>query len=160
MMNKIKFLMVIVVGLCLINIGLMAFIFFRQPPPPPRPEMHGPPGIHPEDRPRHLIIKRLDFDEAQIMRYDTLIEAHRSSVRKLEDSIRTAKNQLYATLNEDGSALKDSLVVKLGSLQRQMELVHYSHFEDIKKLCRPNQLQRFKELTGDLAAYFRPDKRR
>lgn len=158
-MNKIKFLMVIVVGLCLINIGLMAFIFFHRPPPP-GPDMHGPPGIHPEDRPRHLIIKRLDFDEAQIMQYDTLIEAHRSSVRKLEDSIRTTKNQLYATLNENGDAAKDPLVAKLGSLQRQMELVHYSHFGDIKKICKPNQLQRFKELTADLAAYFRPDKRR
>lgn len=154
-MNKIKFLMAIVVGLCLVNIGLMAFIFFRQPAAG-GPEMHGPPGIRPEDRPRHLIIKRLDFDEAQIMQYDTLIEAHRASVRTLEDSIRSAKNQLYATLNNDGAAAKDSLVAKLGLLQRQMELVHYSHFEDIKKICRPNQLERFKELTADLAAYFRP----
>jgi periplasmic protein CpxP/Spy len=159
MMNKIKYLMAIGVGLCLLNIGLMAFIFFRQPPTP-GPDMHGPPGIRPEDRPRHLIIKRLDFDEAQVRQYDTLIEAHRAAVRKLEDSIRTTKNQLYATLNQDGTAAKDPLVATLGSLQRQMELIHYSHFEDIKKLCRPDQLQRFKELTADLSAYFRPDKRR
>lgn len=158
-MNKIKFLMVIVVGLCLVNIGLMAFIFFRQPPMP-GDEMHGPPGIQSEDRPRHLIIKRLDFDEAQVRQYDTLIEAHRAAVRNLEDSIRTAKNQLYATLNENGAIAKNSLVAKLASLQQQMELVHYSHFEDIKKLCRPDQVQRFKELTADLSAYFRPGKPR
>lgn len=160
MMNKIKFLMVVVVGLCLVNIGLMAFIFFRQPPGPPGPDMHGPPGMHPEDRPRHLIIQKLAFNEAQVRQYDTLIEAHRASVRKLEDSIRNTKNELYATLNGNGSAAKDSLVVKLGLLQQQMEQIHYSHFEDIKKICTPQQLQQFKELTAELAAYFRPGKPR
>lgn len=159
-MNKIKFLMVIVVGLCLINIGLMAFIFFRQPPGPPDREMHGPPGMHPEDRPRHLVIQKLDFDAAQIRQYDTLIEAHRAAVRNLEDSIRAAKNELYATLNGNDGAAKDALLAKLGSLQQQMELIHYSHFEDIKKLCSPQQLEKFKELTADLAAYFRPGKPR
>lgn len=157
-MNKIKLLVVIVIGLCLVNIGLMAFIL-SQPPGPPS-GMPGPPGMHPEERPRRLIIEKLDLDKQQVTAYDQLIESHRGAVRNIEDSMRTTKNQLYATLNQSNAALKDSLVARLASLQQQIEMVHYSHFEDIRKLCRPDQLKLFQELTADLAAYFRPGKRK
>jgi len=147
-MNKIKFLMGVVVGLCIVNIGLMGFILFRSQPHPL------PPGMPPEDRPRHLIIQKLSLDKEQVAKYDELIAAHRDAVHKLEMQIMDSKNKLYSTLVS--GAEKDSLVSRLGNLPQQMETVHYNHFLDIKKLCRPDQQQKFHELTTDLAEYFRP----
>lgn len=140
----------VVVGLCIVNIGLMGFILFRsQGPPPP------PPGMPPEDRPRHLIIQKLSLDKEQVTKYDELIAAHRATVHGLEVQMMDTKNKLYSTL-QSPSAAKDSLVKKLGALQEQMETVHYNHFLDIKKLCHPDQQQKFIELTSELAEYFRP----
>lgn len=140
----------VVVGLCIVNIGLMAFILFRsQAPHPP------PPGMPPEDRPRFLIIQKLSLDKEQVAKYDELIAAHRQTVRQLERQMMDTKNKLYSTL-QSASATKDSLVNKLGALQEQMETVHYNHFLDIKKICRPDQQQKFNELTTELAEYFRP----
>ena len=141
----------IVVGLCVVNIGLMAFILLRSQGGPPPP----PPGMPPEDRPRFLIIQKLSFDKEQVTKYDELISAHREAVRKLETQMMDVKNQLYGTLTAE-NANKDSLVHRLGNLQEQMETVHYNHFLDIKKICRPDQQQKFNELTTELAQYFRP----
>lgn len=141
MMNKIKFLMGLVVGLCIVNIGLMAFILFR------------PPVMH-DERPRELIIQKLNFDKEQVAQYDKMISAHRDSVHSLERQIHDAKNQLYGSLVR--GTLKDSLMSKLGELQQRIEMVHYNHFMDIKKLCRAGQQQQFNELTTELADYFRP----
>jgi periplasmic protein CpxP/Spy len=150
MMNKIKFLMGLVVGLCIVNIGLMGFILLRsQVPTPP------PPGMHPEDRPRHLIIQKLSLDKEQVAKYDELIANHRNTVRSLEKQMMDTKNKLYSTLVSPPGE-KDSLVKQLGSLQEQIETVHYNHFLDIKKLCSPEQQQKFNELTTEIAEYFRP----
>src|SRR6201989_959576 len=144
MMNKIKFLMGVVVGLCIVNIGLMAFILLGSGTRPP----DGPPGMPPEDRPRQLIIQKLNFNKAQVEKYDALIAMHRDTVRRLERAIMEAKNKLYTTLSNSGGS-KDSLVQQLGTLQRQMEMVHYNHFLDIKKLCTADQQGNFNELTKE-----------
>ena len=145
MMNKIKFLMGVVVGLCIVNIGLMGFILFRPaintPPVMVRRGVPGPPGMMPEERPRQLIIQKLNFSREQVIEYDKLIEAHRDSIHTLEKQIRNAKNQLYSTLVPGTIAEKDQLVRRLGELQQRMESVHYNHFLEIKKLCRDKQQQ-------------------
>lgn len=143
----------VIVGLCVVNIGLMAFILFKSQDP----QRTGPPGMPPEDRPRHLIIQKLSFNDQQVAAYDELIYAHRDTIRQLERKIMDTKNKLYGTLVNGGA--KDTLVAELAALQQQIETVHYNHFIDIKKLCRPEQQQKFNELTRELAEYFRPHKR-
>src|SRR5829696_5446332 len=115
-MNNVKYLMGLVIGLCVINIGLMAFVLFRTAPP------SHPPGIPPEDRPRQLIIEKLGLDKEQVLQYDRLITSHRESVRQLDGKIMNAKNQLYRTLVTDAS-VKDSLIDQLSALQRQVETI-------------------------------------
>jgi periplasmic protein CpxP/Spy len=36
----------------------------------------------------------------------------------------------------------------------QIEAIHFQHFNDIKKLCKGEQIQAFNALTADLAMYF------
>lgn len=151
-MTKIKLLSIAVVGLLLINIGILAFLFLRKPVPPPDRPMRGGEG------PKNSIIERLHFDKEQIAQYEKLIEQHQQNIRELSGQVRKTKNQLYSTLATDADTNKDSLENKLGELQRQIESVHYSHFTDIKKLCKPGQLESFNALTQDLAKFFAPGK--
>lgn len=140
----------VIVGLCVVNIGLMAFILFKTQ----GPQRHSPPGMPPEDRPRHLIIQKLSFDDEQVAKYDELIQAHRDTIRKLDRNIMEVKNAFYNTLVTNIS--NERMLQALGSLQQNIEAVHYNHFRDIQQLCRPDQQQKFNELTKDLAEYFRP----
>lgn len=110
-----------------------------------------------DDRPRNIIIERLEFEKSQIEAYDRMIQKHRQQIHRLDDEIREAKTRLYGSLGTGYSAKeKDSLVQRLNDLQREIEYVHVNHFLDIKNLCYEQQLGDFDALTKDMAHIFRP----
>jgi hypothetical protein len=76
----------------------------------------------------------------------------------LDDSIRQTKNKLYSGLSENNinTKTKDSLIALLNAYQKQVEETHFKHFEDIKKLCKPEQQDDFKALTEELSKIFAP----
>ncbi len=153
-MSKLKLLSIGVIGLLVINMGIVAFLFMKKPPHPPE-------GRHPkaQEGPKNMIIERLHFDKEQVEQYEKLIDDHQSSIRTTDDSIRMVKNELYQTLNNERFTGKDSLLARLNILQKQIEGIHYDHFSQLKKLCKPGQLNAFNDLTKDLARFFAPAKR-
>ena len=57
-MSKIKLLTLAVVGLLIVNVGLLTFLFMNKPMRPPGRGGQGNEG------PKSLIIEKLDFDKA------------------------------------------------------------------------------------------------
>ncbi len=148
-MSKLRLLTIAVIGLLLINIAIVGFLLLRKPP-------HFSQGRPPmaNEGPKQVIIERLNFNARQTTDYDKLITSHQVSIRALEDSISLLKNNLYQTLNDESSAGKDSIINRLGEIQTQIELTNYNHFEALKKICRPDQLDKFSKLTTELAHFF------
>ena len=153
-MTKIKLLSIAVIGLLLTNAGIIVFLLLKKPPVPIE-------GMPPEKRegPKKIIIKRLNFDETQVAAYELLITEHRKLVKNLKDSISDTKNTLYQSLKTENINAKDSLIILLSELQKRIESVHYDHFAQIKKLCKPEQKEAFDKLTNDLAFYFITEKK-
>ncbi len=161
-MTKLRLLSIAVIGLLIINIGIVGFLLLRKPPMPPegRPPM-GQGGHQPmkTEGPKKIIIERLHFDESQVTAYEKLIEGHQTAVKSLDDSINTTKNNLYQTLTVDTFAGKDLLLNRLAEFQNQIERIHFDHFAEIKKLCKPGQLEYFNKMTKDLTRFFAIDKK-
>jgi periplasmic protein CpxP/Spy len=153
-MSKIKLLTIAVIGLLAINVGVIGVLLMRKPPMPPE-------GMPPAklEGPKKFIIEKLHFDKAQIAIYETLILKHRESVKGLKDSISNTKNNLYRSLKTETFVGKDSLIKILSDLQSRIESVHYEHFTEIKKICKPEQMEDFKALTSELAFYFATEKK-
>lgn len=150
-MEKTKLLTLSVIGLLLLNLGTLGFLFLNG-----NREHRGP---HGEGlRPKDIIIEKLHFDAAQQQEYEKLIQWHQGEIRRIDDNIRQAKNELYTQLSqpETNLTIKDSLVSLLANYQKQIEETHFKHFHDIKKLCHQNQLADFKIVTGELGRMFAP----
>ncbi|TAH39914.1 MAG: hypothetical protein EYC69_12470 [Bacteroidetes bacterium] len=146
-MTKLAVSRTIAIILLVLNLSLISLLLFKKPP---RPE-----------GPRNLIIERLAMDENQVSAYDELIKMHQDQIRLADLQIIKLKKTLYSTLHSDSVGdLKDSLIYKLADAQSKIEEIHYKHFIDIKKLCKPDQIPRFELLTQDLANYFSPKERR
>ncbi|MDI1355846.1 MAG: hypothetical protein PSX36_13065 [bacterium] len=140
-MNKVRFLSIVVIALLLSNALLIGFIVMRKPP----------------GGPRDLIIKKLHLDAQQIKAYEPLIQWHQSEIKKTQDQMMSLKNQLYSGLISPAKlSVKDSLIKEINNLQVRMEYIHYKHFEDIHRLCRPDQEEAFKELSLEIARLFSP----
>ena len=140
-MSKSKLLILAIVVLAALNLVLMWQLFKRPP--------------HARESNRTIIIERLSFDDSQTKAFDELVTAHQRDVRTKEDSLRQSKNELYTrALAQRDSVLANQLVVKISYLQTSIEWIHYRHFEDIQRICRPEQLQAFNELSNELASMF------
>lgn len=151
-MQKTTLISVVAVGLLVSNLALVAHVLRsnNRPPHPPHPS-HQPGG------PKNLIIERLHFDEQQVAAYQQLIDQHRAAIRAGDKRILQLKTELYTSLSAPADNVPtDSLAVAIANEQRHMEQVHYHHFADIKKLCRPDQLKYFNELAPELAQLFGP----
>lgn len=153
-MSKVRILSIALFGLIVINLILLAFYFYNKPP---NPSNEKPPVS--KRGPQDLIIKQLHFDKDQVFQYEKLIDDHRKIIKVLEDSISITKNELYLTLESGNTSEKDSLISRLANLQKEIEFVHYDHFTDIKKICKPDQLVYYNELISNLADFFNPLKK-
>ena len=154
-MERTKLLTITIIGLLLINLATLGFVFLNGPKPGGMPHEGRP-------LPKDIIIDKLHFDANQQKEYEKLIRWHRGKIDQLDDSIRQTKNTLYSGLTESdtNTKAKDSLIALLNSYQKQVEETHFKHFEDIKKLCKPEQQEDFKALTTELSRIFAPRPRR
>jgi len=145
-MNKTKVLGFAVIALLVLNFGILAFLFLSK-------NEDGPRG---RKMPREIIIEKLHFDKNQIDAYDKTIKIHQETIRELDNSIRTAKNDLYQLLNSENinSVQKESIFLKLANYQKQIETTHFNHFLEIKKLCKKEQLSDYENLTEELSKLF------
>jgi hypothetical protein len=140
-MSKTKFLTGAVVILVLLN-GAMLSMLWKRPAPP---HLKGP---------RNIIIERLHFDKEQVAAYDKLVEKHRADIRQKDSEMAAARQAIYHQLQEDDFSEKDSLLAQVGRLQMEVEEIHLAHFQDIKGLCREEQVEDFRKLSTDLGRLF------
>lgn len=144
-MDKIKLLTYAVIALLLLNLATIGFVVSK-------------PGDRKRAEPREIIIQKLNFDINQQKKYGQLIYWHHNKINKLDDKIWETKKELFLQLlkNEVKANIKDrdSLINALSGYQKQIEATHFKHFQDIKNLCRKDQLKNFNELTKELSTMF------
>jgi len=140
-MKKTNFLYLIIALLAIINL-FFVWRFLIHPP-------HFDP-----DLPKRIVIHKLNFDKDQIVKYEQLIQQHRSQIHTNDSLINSLKNTLYQQLKSD-SPNSDSLLTLLSDAQKNTELIHFKHFEDIKLLCKPDQKPLFDNLTQELTTIFK-----
>jgi hypothetical protein len=144
-MNRAKLLGMVSIGLLAVNLVWVYFWVAHQPP------------HHRHDKPKQVIIDQLGLDEQQTKAYEELIDGHRSSIHQSDQQIAALKDQLYLTLKGDEKKHEtDSLIAEIGKVHLKIERIHYDHFLDIKRLCRPEQLKAFDALTSKLSKLFSP----
>lgn len=139
-MTKNRFYIFIIIGLLISNVLLVAFVLMRKPPR--------------RSGPRDLIIQRLHFDEKQVQQYDGLIQQHKMQIKEKEYEIMNLKTQYYSLLKNNNQTKGDSLVQQIGKISMETEKINFKHFQDIRKICYPDQMKNFDNLIEDFESLF------
>ena len=148
---KTRFQRLVIVLLVLNLIAVSAFWFFKGFCTQGNGGRDGQGG-----GPRNEIIDRLHFDAAQVTEYDSLIVTHRKMVGEKEKEIQGLRTALFMGVSDGIDAnLKDSWVRRIGVLHADIQQIHFAHFLDIQKICKPEQHGDFALLTRDLSKMFR-----
>ena len=150
-MNKPKLLTIAVVGLLLLNLGMITMFLFKGKPPRHEDGKQG-------EGPKKIIIERLNFDEGQQQQYEVIITEHRSKIRELNKRSRDLHDQLYSLLknNTIDKPISDSLIKTIAENQKAIDNLNFDHFQKIKAICKVSQIENFNGLVLDLTHLFGP----
>ncbi len=146
-MDKVKLLTYAVIGLLLLNVGIICFLFFSRPNRNPE-ENHR--------RQKEFIAEKLHFDANQNEKYESIIPIYKNKIDSLDAINRKLKSELYSQLKLPvvNTIVKDSIINLFLANQKQIELLHFKHFQDIKSICKSSQLDDFNALTQKLGKMF------
>lgn len=150
-MNKSSVYIVIIVLLVVCN-GIFGFMLFTKPGPP-----HG--GHPPHQKPKEIIAEKLQLSDDQIAKYDVLIEQHQADISNQEEEIKALKHELFGLLAKDLDAPLEEvemIAFQIATKQKNIELIHFHHFSDIKGLCNSDQKKSFNALAQELGKIFAP----
>ena len=155
-MRREKLLTLSVIALLLLNITLLVFLFLDRKSHPhhsgnPDHRMHGP---------KHIIIKKLDFDEQQIKKYESIIPEHKNSIDSLLPALELAKKQYYQLVAGEEQQNSHFILEKIADLHKKIDSTNFNHFLKIKSICKPEQLDRFNNLSRELSELFSNKKRK
>src|ERR1043165_5631176 len=91
-MKRSQLLTFAVLGLLVINLGTLVYIFTSRSGPPGRP-MRG-------EGPKRIIIERLGLDKKQQNTYENLVQEHRRKSRDLNHRSRELHEELFSLLKK------------------------------------------------------------
>lgn len=149
-MTKQKFYIIIIFALLLLNIVLVGMFLTAKGPRDARPR-----GMR--ERPKNIVIERLDFSEDQITAYSKLIEGHQMAIEDRKQEVVLLNKKLYGTLlGTPSSSKEEEITAEIGLIEASITKTNLQHFRDIKSICTPNQLEKFDALTKDLVLIFNP----
>jgi protein CpxP len=146
-MKKTNFLKLTLIGLLLLNLSTLSFIFFKY---------NKSDENRKSNKPDQLIINKLAFNKEQENIYKKLIQNHRQQINIIQETILNYKNNLYTKLKNNSSSKTqtDSLISKINEQQKNIELINYNHFLDIKGICSQKQIPAYDELVNELTLIF------
>ncbi|MCD6011816.1 MAG: hypothetical protein K0Q79_1678 [Flavipsychrobacter sp.] len=132
----------IIALLVLCNMGLILTIWLK-------PTHDDPP---PHETPRDYVIRTLKFSAGQVAKYDVLIKDHQHAMHELRDKASKYRTTLFANLKNEqqSSPVTDSLTTLITNVQKQIEMVTYNHFAQVRTICTDAQKTEFDTIIGDV----------
>jgi protein CpxP len=136
-MNQIKTFKILVIVLAIMNVSLLAVMWFHRPP-----MGEGPDG-NPRDRSRFLM-RELHLNEAQREQFDVLFESHQQKMEKIKMRGKELHDLMFdelAITNETNKS--DSLINLIGENRKIGEKELFEHLSEIRALCNEKQKVKF-----------------
>ena len=145
-MNKIKFLITIIIVLVISN-AVLLFMMNKD-----HNRNHGP---------KNIIIEKLHLDRNQIKNYEVYIQKHRKDINENEAIMKKLRGNLFEQLKYQQNSIKiDSLILIIAKQQIVAEHINYNHFLEIKKICKSSQQKDFNDLTNEIVGLFSVNERK
>jgi len=145
-MKKEKLLVIGIVGLLILNLGTLGFLFLGQRNSFPMGRPKGPPPVD------KIIIEGLKLDETQIDKFEQLKKEHRHGMEDFELQNKVLHDAYFEKLKSDSINKNDLqvLLTKISYLAVYRDSITFDHFRKIRFICNANQKASFDKLIDDI----------
>lgn len=155
-MKKINASTVIIILLLLLNSATLAFMWMHHKHGPTPPFGAGMPPHGGPRGPGMFLIRELNFDDKQKQDFDKLREAHHQKARDIQDSLHTLKEKLFNGIPSGDMNVANTTADKIAAFQKQLELITYEHFKQVRDLCNTEQKQKFDKIITHVLEMMAP----
>ena len=138
--NKIY---VSLIGLLLIsNLALVAFFVMNKP------EKREIRREHPGSYMKDALKNDVGFTDQQMAEFDKMADEHRQQMRPLFEDIGKTKESFYKMLSQPQAAdtVLNQAARQIGDKQKAIDIKIFTHFQNIRQLCTPEQQPAFDSL--------------
>jgi len=138
--NKIY---VSLIGLLLLsNLALVAFFVMNKP------EKREVRREHPGSYMKDALKNDVGFTEQQMAEFDKMADQHRQQMRPLFEDIGKTKESFYKMLSQPQTAdtVLNQAASQIGDKQKAIDIKIFTHFQNIRQLCTPEQQPAFDSL--------------
>lgn len=149
--SRQKWLLVLV-GILLVSNIITLAVFWnksRKDNPPPKPRMG------------KFIVDQMKFDSTQEASYWVMRDSMLNLQRPIWDSIRAAKKRFFDLVNQ--TTPDDSLLQiranEVMAHQKRLDLITLQHFQNVRTLCRSDQVQKFDTVVQEIVNRMNPQRR-
>jgi Spy/CpxP family protein refolding chaperone len=147
-----KWLLLLVAILLITNIiTLSIFWSTKRPDEQHRNEQNQNPG----DRQRRMgqfMVNELKLDKEQEAVYWKLRDTLVNQQRPVMDSIRVTKQRFFALLQDPSpsDAVLKANMDEIGELQKKLDLITFQHFQQVRALCKPEQVLKMDTVVKEI----------
>ena len=145
-LNYNKFLSVATLFLLLVNMVILYLLWSHKKP------RHDMDNIPPPGPVFEFVNRELKLTTQQQDEYKKLREMHQANQKPLLDSIHAAKDAFFELLKQPG--ITDSTLNiysnKLISLQQELEIITFKHFQQLRVICTPEQQIKFDQIIHEV----------
>ena len=148
-MNKLRFLTWTVVLLLLLNAGTLIYLLMEK-----KHEQVPAPGGGAAD----FIIEQLKLDAAQQKQFEELRRQHQGIIRPAREEERRLHDIYFSLLKIDNpdKAKADSVTSLIADQRSITESATFSHFQQLRQLCRDDQKKLFDATIDEIASRMGP----
>ena len=139
---KNKILLIIIGVLLITNIVLVSFLLINKPFS--KKGMQGDRSI----MIAAFLQNEIGFNQQQLKQYDSINVPNRTKVKAMFDTLKSYKENEFKQLAindfSDTAILKTANIIS--TKQKEIEIVLYKHYKEIRNICSPEQLPKFDSL--------------
>lgn len=148
MENK-KLLTFAVIGLLLLNLGTLAFLWIGREHP------HGPPHP-PEGGAAQFLMHELDLTADQQKQFEQLKSEHHLRIIQIQDSLHMLHETFFDELSATQAPHADSIANAIGEKQSEIERLTFVHFRKVRAICTPEQQKKFDSVIREALRMMAP----
>lgn len=142
-MQDSRFLKIVIAILLIINVATLSFMISRDREGRP-PFPHGPGGPD-HGGPFEFIVHELNMDETQRSKFAELRDEHHQAVEELQEASHELHDKYFEELANPAadSVQINAMADSMAGIQKQIDLVTWKHFSQVRAICKPEQQKKF-----------------
>ncbi len=150
-----KVLVRAVLLLFLLNVGCLSLFIWKYTEST-KPALFPTPGFRDVSG---VLKKELGLTDIQVRQIDVLRETYFRKESDLTSVIRSERDSMNVEMfnKSTDELLVKSLARRIAENEYQMEMLRLDQSRELKLICTPEQLNKFKDLVLQIRDYFRPD---